>query len=319
MNLQQNIPLKNYSNYKIGGMAKYFVQVETTEELKEVLRLANSLAQDKIAILGSGTNVLINDKGFDGLVILNRIGGITEGEGGNLTVGSGTLVRDLLAHCAENSLTGLEWAGGLPGTIGGAVRGNAGAFKGEIKDIVVAVESLDLKTASNVADAFNEKIRNNAQCQFTYRNSIFKSGDGVNEFITHVILALTLGDKKEIEEKIQQKVDYRNNRHPMDYPSIGSIFKNIPLDSLSHELQKEFAPFVKMDPFPAVPTTKLLALCDLKGRRVGDAMISDKHPNFIINVDNATAEDVKALIEIAKQAVKEKYNLVLEEEIIYLN
>lgn len=319
INFQQNIPLKNYSNYKIGGSARLFAEVESTEELKEILRLAKSSAVDNIAILGSGTNVLISDEGFDGLVILNKIGGIVEGEGGNLTIGSGTLVRDLLEYCTENALTGLEWAGGLPGTIGGAVRGNAGAFKGEIKDIVVEVESLDLKTASNTADALGEKIRNNTQCQFAYRNSIFKSGDGVNEFITHVTLVLTLGDKKEIEEKIQQKIDYRNNRHPMEYPSLGSTFKNIPLDSLSHELQKEFSSFVKTDPFPIVPTTKLLALCDLKGKRLGGAMISDKHPNFIVNIDNANAGDVKSLIEIAKQAVKEKYGIILEEEIVYLN
>ena len=312
MNLQQNIPLKNYSSYKIGGPANFFVEVESVEELKEVLRLARLSALDMIAILAGGTNVLISDEGFDGLVILNRIGGIIEGEGSNLTVGSGTLVSDFLAYCTENSFSGFEWAGGLPGTIGGAIRGNAGAFKGEIKDAVVGVESLDLKT-------LNEKIRNNAECQFAYRNSIFKSGEGIYEFITHVILALSLGAKKEIEEKIRQKVDYRNNRHPMDYPNIGSIFKNIPLNLLSNDLQKEFSSIVKTDPFPVVSTTKLLALCGLKGRMAGGAMISDKHPNFIINVNNAMASDVKALIEIAKQTIKEKYGIFLEEEIVYLD
>src|SRR3989344_4354947 len=272
MNLQQNIPLKNYSSYKIGGPAKFFVEVESVEELKEVLRLARLSALDMIAILAGGTNVLISDEGFDGLVILNRIGGIIEGEGSNLTVGSGTLVSDFLAYCTENSFSGFEWAGGLPGTIGGAIRGNAGAFKGEIKDAVVGVESLDLKT-------LNEKIRNNAECQFAYRN----------------------------------------NRHPMDYPNIGSIFKNIPLNLLSNDLQKEFSSIVKTDPFPVVSTTKLLALCGLKGRMAGGAMISDKHPNFIINVNNAMASDVKALIEIAKQTIKEKYGIFLEEEIVYLD
>ena len=308
MNLQENVLLKNYSNYKIGGPAKHFIEVESTEELKDVLRLVNSQAQDKIAILGGGTNVLISDEGFDGLIILNRIKGI-EREGGNLRIGSGTSIQDILEYCIENSLSGLEWAGGLPGTIAGAVRGNAGAFKGETKDNVVEVESLGLEN-------LNEKIRNNAQCQFGYRNSIFKSGEGLDEFITHVVLELTLGDQEEIKEKIKQKIDYRNN--PMNYPSLGSTFKNISLDSLSPGLQKEFAEIVKIDPFPIVPTTKLLALCGLKGKRVGGAMISDKHPNFIVNIDNATAKDVKALIEIAKQIIREKYNLSLEEEIIYL-
>lgn len=310
INFQKNILLKGYSNYKIGGPAKLFVEIETTEELKEILRSAKQNQDLKVFILGGGTNILIGDEGFDGLVILNKIQGI-ERDGDNFRVGSGVLVKDILDYCIENSLSGLEWAGGLPGTLGGAIRGNAGAFKGETKDNVVQVESLDLKT-------LNERTRTNAECQFVYRDSVFKSADGIYEFITHAVLKLALGDQDEIREKIQQKIDYRNNRHPMNYPNIGSTFKNIPLNSLSQDLQKEFGQFVKTDPFPIVPTTKILALCDLKGKRIGGAMISDKHPNFIVNVDNATAEDVKALVAIAKEAVKEKYGIYLEEEIIYL-
>lgn len=307
MSFQKRVLLKNYSSYKIGGPAKFFAEAGSIRELEEILRSA----RDDIFVLGEGTNILISDQGFDGLVIHNKIKGI-EGKDANLRVGSGVLVKDFLDYCLKNSLSGFEWAGGLPGTMGGAVRGNAGAFKGETKDSVVKVESLDTKTLSG-------QTRNNTQCQFAYRNSIFKSGEGVNEFITYVTLRLTSGNKKEIGEKIAQKVDYRNNRHPMDFPSIGSMFKNISLDSLSNELRKEFSAIVKTDPFPLVPVTKLLAFCGLKGRRVGGAMISDKHPNFIVNVDNAKSKDVKTLIEIAKQAVKEKYKILLEEEIIYLS
>jgi len=311
MKFQENVFLKSYSNYKIGGPAKYFVEVGFVEELREVLRLAKSLSQDKIAILGGGTNVLISDEGFDGLVIYNKIEGIEE-EGDNLVVGSGVLVKDLLNYCIENLLSGLEWAGGLPGTVGGAVRGNAGAFKGETKDNVVRVQSLNLKT-------LDEIVRENRECKFGYRNSIFKSGDGIYEFITHVVLGLAAGDKEEIEGKIRQKIEYRRNRHPLNYPNIGSIFKNIPLVSLSHRLQKELSAFVKTDPFPVVSASKLIVLCDLKGKRIGDAMISEKQPNFIVNVGNAKTEDVKALIRMIKQAVKNKYDILLEEEIIYLN
>ncbi len=311
MNLQRNIPLKNFSNYKIGGHAKLFAQVQTTEELKEILRLANSLAQDKIAILGGGTNVLISDEGFKGLVIHNKIEGINILED-SIEVGSGVLIKDLLDFCIENYLSGLEWAGGLPGTVGGAIRGNAGAFKGEIKDSVLEVRSLDMKGLGEITRAQEE-------CGFGYRNSTFKSGEGVNEFITFVTLSFEKGNKEEIRQKIQEKIDYRINRHPMDMPSIGSTFKNIPLNFLSDSLQKEFAVFVKTDPFPVVPTTKILALCGLKGRKVGGAMISEKHPNFIVNIDNAKASDVEALIEIAKNEVWEKYGINLEEEIKYLD
>jgi len=310
VNFQKNVFLKDYSNYKIGGPAKLFVEVETTDELKEILRRAQD-DNEKIFILGGGTNVLIGDGTFDGLVIHNKIEGINIVADG-LEMGSGVLVKDLLDYCIENSLSGLEWAGGLPGTIAGAVRGNAGAFKGEIKDNVVEVRSIDIKS-------LEEKIRLSGECSFGYRNSIFKSGIGENEFITHAVLGLIEGDKEEIKQKIQEKIDYRINRHPMNYPNIGSTFKNIPLSSLSEILQKEFAPYVKPDPFPIVPTTKLLALSGLKGKRIGDAMISDKHPNFIVNLDNATEKDVKTLIEIARAAIKEKYNIFLEEEIIYLS
>jgi UDP-N-acetylmuramate dehydrogenase len=309
MNFQEKVLLKNYSNYRIGGPAKFFVEVCSDDDLREALRLAKSQGLDRIAILGGGTKILINDEGFDGLVIYNRIGGIKR-KGNDLEVGSGVLVKDLLDYCIENSLSGLEWAGGLPGTIGGAVRGNAGSFGGETKDNVVLVESLDFKT-------LDKKVRSNSQCRFGYRNSIFKTTVNA-EFITHVTLKLTSGSRDEIEAKIGEKTDYRNTHQPLDYPSIGSTFKNIPLDSLPKNLQKEFSSIIKTDPFPVVLVTKILALCGLKGRRVGDAMISEKHPNFIINTGKATAKDVKALIEIAKQEVKKKYGIDLQEEIIYL-
>ena len=155
------------------------------------------------------------------------------------------------------------------------------------------------------------------QCEFGYRNSIFKSKK-LPEFITYVTLKLMPGDKEKIKEAIQQKIDYRNIHQPMDVPSIGSTFKNIPLDSLSTKLQHEFSAIIKNDPFPIVPVTKLLSLAGLKGRRIGGAMISDKHPNFIVNIDNAKAQDIKELIKIAKETVKEKYGITLEEEIVYL-
>jgi len=310
MNLQKNVLLKNYSNYKIGGPAKFFVEVKSVEELQEALEYARDNSE-KVFILGGGTNILISDEGFKGLIIYNKIVGIKR-ERENLIVGSGVSIKDLLNFCVENSLSGFEWAGGLPGTIAGAVRGNAGAFKGEIKDSVVKVESFDTKT-------FVQKARTNKECKFGYRSSIFKTKEAVLEFITHVVLRLVIGDKNEIEKRIQQEINYRFSRHPMEHPSIGSTFKNISLDSLPQNLQKEFTLIVKNDPFPAVLTTKILALCNLKGRRVGGAMISEKHPNFIVNVDNAKASDVKTLIKIAKQAVREKYNILLEEEIIYLN
>ncbi len=305
LDIKSNVLLKDYSNYKIGGPARLFAEVETVEDLSGAQRFAQN---DRVFVLGGGTNLLISDKGFDGCIIHNNIKGFNKAEGG-LEVGSGVLIKDLLDFCIENSLSGLEWAGGLPGTVGGAVRGNAGAFGGETKDNIAQVKSLDLLG--------EEKERSNEECNFGYRNSVFKL-DVTSEIITTVVFNLKEGNKIDIQKQIQEKIDYRNLKHPMNYLNIGSTFKNIPFNSLSHDLQKEFAPFVKTDPFFVVPTTKLLALCGLKGRKVGGAMISDKHPNFIVNIDNAKAEDVKELIKIAKESVKQKYGIGLEEEIIYL-
>lgn len=304
--MQKNIPLKNYSNYGIGGRALFFLEVSNPKELEK----ENLEKFDKIFILGGGTNVLIDDRGFDGLVIHDRLDSIVEKEN-LLHVGSGVLLPDVIQYCINHELSNLEWAGGLPGTVGGAVRGNAGAFGREIKDIVLEVESMDL---------FTKKIhkKSNRECKFGYRSSIFKT-ERNSELITSVTLQLQKGDKDQIRKLTEEKIEYRKNRHPLEYPNIGSTFKNIALSSLSENLQKEFKDYVKNDPFPVVTTTKLLALAGLKGRRVGDAQISDKHPNFIVNLGNAKSSDVLQLVELAKRAVKDKWGIDLEEEIFYLN
>jgi len=314
--IRQNVSLKDYSNYKIGGPAAYFLEISTKEELTEGLKewkkLSSLFPEDKqkIFVLGKGTNILISDKGFNGLVIHNNIFGIERKEN-DLIVGAGVLVSQILSFCIENQLSGLEWAGGLPGTIGGAVRGNAGAFGGEVKDRVKEVVSLDL-------NILKEKKRANLECLFDYRYSVFKSDQGKNEIILSVALRLQTGDGEAIRKSIQEKIDYRNTKHPMEYPNIGSTFKNVKVESVPENWKKELAQYVKRDPFPVFPSAKLLFLANVKGKKTGDAMISDKHPNFIVNLGNATSSDVRTLISFAKNAVKEKFNIELEEEIMYL-
>lgn len=301
MTIQQNIPLKNFSNYKIGGLAKFFVQINTQQELDDI----DFSKYKNIFVLGGGTNVLFPDDGFDGLVVRNNIKGIVQ-KNNELHLGAGEQIEDILSFCIQNSLSGLEWAGGLPGTIGGAVRGNAGAFKGEIKDSVLEVRSFNIRTKKFTS-------RNNKQCEFGYRMSFFKKNP--DEVITLVILKLTKGDKSLIEQQTQEKIDYRNLKHPMDYPNIGSTFKNIPLDRVSDKQKEEFAAFIKNDPFPVVFVTKLLALAGLKGKKEGDAQISEKHPNFIVNLGNAKSSDVLQLVQLMKKTIKSKWGIDLEEEI----
>lgn len=302
MKIQKNVSLASQSNYKIGGPAKFFAEISSENDIEDLPKVV------RIFVLGSGTNILFNDARFDGLVIKNNIKEIKRNEN-KLIIGGGELVSDILDFAIENSLSGLEWAGGLPGTIGGAVRGNAGAFGGEIKDSVVEVQSINLKTGEKIK-------RSNKECDFKYRWSIFKKNP--DEIITSVTLLLKPGKKEEIKKVAEEKIEYRQNRHPLEYPNIGSTFKNIPYDKLPEKLQTEFKSYIKTDPFPVIPTTKLLALADLKGKRMGDAQISDKHPNFIVNLGNAKASDVLALVKIAKETIKNKWGIELEEEILIL-
>jgi UDP-N-acetylmuramate dehydrogenase len=307
---QKDVDLKTHSNYKIGGLARQFCNPKNVEELKAAVQKA---WKDKlpIFILGGGTNLLINDAGFNGLVIKPEINKL-QVSGVRCQVGAGVLMSEFLNFLISRGLSGMEWAGGLPGTVGGAIRGNAGAFGGETKDLVKEVVSLDV--SGRTPKIFKRK---NSECKFGYRNSIYKINDG-KEIILEATFELKKGDKKAIKQAIEEKIKYRKERHPMEHPNIGSIFKNVDLRIVPKKLHEQFATVVKKDPFPVVPTAYLISECGLKGVSWGGAMISPKHPNFIVNVLDAKAEDVKTLIKLVKAAVKEKYGIRLEEEVIYV-
>nr|MBP9717047.1 UDP-N-acetylmuramate dehydrogenase [Candidatus Levybacteria bacterium] len=202
-------------------------------------------------------------------------------------------------------------AGGLPGTVGGGIRGNAGAFLGEMEDGLIEVTSIDINT-------LKIKKRNKKECLFGYRQSVFKSGNGKNEIILSVKYKLKKGKREEIKKKTQEKIDYRIDRHPLDLPSIGSTFKNIDVKKVPKKVLEEFKNSIKPDPFPVIPVAKLLVSLDYKGREIGGAKFSEKHPNFIVNFNNAKAKDVIALVNLAKKEIKEKYDIKLEEEIMII-
>lgn len=309
--LKRNIPLSNLSNIKIGGPAAYFSEFSSKEDLIEILSDWREInpEMDKIIVLGDGTNILFNDKGHDGLVLKNSIDFIDRSDN-LIEVGSGTKFSKLLDFCVENSLSGLEWAGGLPGTVGGAVRGNAGAYGGETKDNVLSVISLDIKT-------LQEKTRLNPQCKFGYRDSIFKSG-GIYEIILSAKIGLKRGGADEIIKSIDERKNHRQEKHPLDLPNLGSTFKNIPLDFISEDLKEKYKNSIKKDPFPIFPSTKLLAVVGLGGKTIGGAKFSEKHPNFIVNFNNAKSSDVRCLIDFAKAEVLSKFGVKLEEEILVL-
>ncbi|MBS3903423.1 MAG: UDP-N-acetylmuramate dehydrogenase [Anaplasmataceae bacterium] len=306
--LKKNVSIASIGNYQIGGFAKYLSE---PKNLKEAQRAVQWARKSKINILvwGSGTNILPRDEGFDGLIIHPHLLELKVGKS-KVIVGSGVLVSDLLKFTIRKKLSGLEWAGGLPGTIGGAIRGNAGCFGGEIKDSIQSVTSLNIKTG--LVKTFTKE-----QCRFGYRQSIFKRQDN-----QHLILSATFklhpGKPLEIREKIEERIAYRLNRHPMDYPNIGSMFKNVPWKKIPSKFKSQFKPRIKKDPFPVIPTAILLSECQLRGKTIGGAKISEKHPNFIINFKKAKAREVRELLRIMKTKVYQKFGIQLELEVIIL-
>lgn len=308
MLIERTKPLKEISNYKIGGNANLFCLTESLDDLREAVALSKT-RDLPIFVLASGTNVLISDEYLNYLIIKPDFKKI-EIKDNVVTVGAGVGVGGLLNYLIEYSFSGLEWAGGLPGTFGGAVRGNAGAFKGEIKDNLLSVTSFNIKTGAT-------RIFSKEECSLSYRDSIFKKAKG-EEIIMEATLELQKGDRQRIKESIAEKINFRNDKHPMEYPSLGSMFKNIPLESIPTEDRHKYASVMKFDPVPVVPVAYFMSEAGLKGATVGGAQISSKNANFIVNLGGARANDVCSLINLAEQQLKAQFGVVAEPEIEFL-
>ena len=286
MKFRKNVSLAKYTTFKIGGPAKYFYIAKTKQDLIKAIKAAKELGLP-FFVLGGGSNLLVSDKGFDGLVInfqFSISNFLPLKAGFKVVVGAGLPLGKLVSASAEKSLTGLEWAVGIPGTIGGAIRGNAGAFGSSISDIVKEVE---------VFDVVELRIKNYelSDCEFEYRDSIFKHNS--NLIILSAEIQLKKGDKKVIENKIKKNLQQRKKTQPLGFPSAGSIFKN----------PKGFS------------AGELIEKCGLKGKKINGAQISEIHSNFIVNLGKAKSKDVEKLIKLIKQKVKQKFGIVLEEEI----
>jgi len=316
---KENVSLSKFSHYKIGGPARFFFEAKSEKDVVWAVKEAKK-RKLPVFILGGGTNLLISDAGFDGLVLRPDLRDIKV-KGTKITVGAGMPMTDLLKNAVTHSLSGLEWAGGLPGTVGGAIRGNAGCFGGETKDSIVSVRSFDTKTMKIVT-------RKASACAFAYRASVFKKKNGA-EIILGATFAFAKGNKKEIAWVIKERIDYRKERHPLEHPNIGSIFKNVPLYAVHKKgsarykkaLRDAALTFrgsqfsVKNDPFPVIFAAKLISESGLRGVSAGGAMISPKHTNFIVNVLGAGSQDVVDLIVLTKAEVRRKFGVGLEEEI----
>lgn len=277
-------PMKKHTSFKIGGTADEFVKVTNELELKEAIEYAKQ-KKLKITIFGNGSNLLVLDKGIRGLVIKIEIQTIKierKEEYAEIIVGSGYKTMALGIKLMNEELSGFEELSGIPGTIGGAIFMNAGAYGKEIKDINLSTRCMDYD--GNIFELSNKEQ------EFEYRSSVFNKKDYI---ILETRLRLEYGKKEEIKKKMDEYLSSRKEKQPIEYPSAGSTFK-----------RKE-----------GVITAKLIDECGLKGFQIGGAKVSEKHAGFIINYDNATAKDVIDLIKYVKEKVDEKYGIKIKEEI----
>lgn len=278
---RENEPMCRHTTFRIGGPARYFFIPKRKEEIKLLLDYCRA-EEKRYFVLGNGSNVLFADEGFDGIVISigDYMNNITA-EGHSIYAEAGALLSKTAAFAAKHALTGMEFAAGIPGSIGGAIVMNAGAYGGEMKDIVSFADILE-------ADGTIRRYDREA-LGFGYRKSVV---DG-QKIVLGVALELQEGDTEMIGRKMDELKAARISKQPLEYPSAGSAFKRP---------EGYFA-------------AKLIDDSGLRGCRVGGAMVSEKHCGFVINYENATAADVTALLEVVRKTVYEKYQVMLEPEV----
>ena len=280
--LRENVLLSEYSTFRIGGPARYLIEVDNAEDLKKVIQKVLELNLQFI-VIGGGSNILFSSKGYNGLVIVFKSNNTFSINDNLIEVNASVSLNYLVNKL--NNYTGLEWAVGIPGTVAGAINGNAGAFGGEMSELIKQVKVLEVKDNQIIEKDFSKE-----DCKFSYRNSIFKNNP--NLIITSAILELKKDSEENVKQKIKNNLSKRMSKQPKGF-SIGSIFKN----------GEDFS------------AGELIEKAGLKGLQIGDAKISDEHANFIINLGKATSDDVLELIKIVKKEVKEKFSIDLEEEI----
>lgn len=290
INITLSEPLRNHTTFRIGGPADYFVCASDVLVIKSVILLAKQ-HEVPYFILGNGSDLLFSDAGYRGVVIKiiesnEEVQFIEKDDMVYVTGSAGILLSKFAMLIAEKSLTGFEFAAGIPGSLGGAVFMNAGAYDGEIKDVIVC--------ATVLTEDGEVKTLSKEELQLSYRSSIIQKEKYI---VIDVTFAFEYGNKEDIINKINDLNQRRKDKQPLEYPSAGSTFKRP---------EGYFA-------------GKLIMDAGLRGHRVGDAMVSEKHCGFIINAGNATADEVKQLIREVVQIVEEKFGVTLEPEVRIIN
>lgn len=286
-NAQYGVAMSTMTTFKIGGAAGLYIEAETKKQLSSLIKYMNDNKIDYI-VLGKGSNVLVNDNGIDKVVI--KLKGefceVSMLDDTTIYCGAGLSLAGLCKEAESKSLSGLEFAWGIPGSVGGAAFMNAGAYGGEMKDVLYSVTHIDKHGKLGVIKS--------SDLDLGYRHSIYK----VNGFtIIGVTLKLKLDSKNSIRERMDNYMGRRKDKQPLEFPSAGSVFRRPEGNYAGALIEK----------------------CGLKGKSVGGAQVSPKHAGFIVNTGSATAEDVKNLVALIQKTVKKETGYSLQREIIFLD
>lgn len=285
-NIKYNEQMKGHTTTKVGGPCDCLVEPTSIEEIQKILEYVkeNNL---EYYVIGKGSNLLVKDEGYRGLIIkiTDKFSDV-EINNEYIKVYSGCSVPKLAQIAKQNELSGLEFACGIPGSVGGGIRMNAGAYGSEMVNVVDKVGYLDEN--GNLIEISNDEAK------FTYRHSMFV--DHPEYIVVYAIYKLEKGKLEEISAKMETNMNSRKEKQPLEYPNFGSVFK------------RPEGYFVG----------KLVDDCNLKGYKIGGAQVSTKHSGFIVNVDSATCKDVLDLIEYVKKTVYKKFNVMLQEEVVIL-
>jgi UDP-N-acetylmuramate dehydrogenase len=301
--IQENIPLAPLTTFNIGGASKYFVSVSSQQDILEALQYVKE-HRLSLFVLGGGSNILFSDDGFDGLIIKLENHDITV-NGTIITTGAGAKLSEVVSYAGKHALSGVELLAGIPGSVGGAVRGNAGAFGVEIGSLVTRVICLNIKTLET-------NILDKETCAFAYRQSFFKTNP--QWLILSVDITLMRAEGSDDLIRIaRETIAKREAKHPQNLLCAGSFFMNPFV--LDPKLQDEFFQDTGVRSRDGkLPAGWLIDHVDLRGKRIGGAQVSEIHPNYLINTGNATAEDILILSSIIKQRVRTQLGIELKEE-----
>lgn len=278
-------PMNRHTTFRVGGEAECMAVVETKEELSQLISYLGRIEQEYF-VLGNGSNLLVGDKGYRGIIVklgprLSAVGV----EKNHIAAGAGALLSKVAAAARDAGLSGLEFAAGIPGSIGGAIVMNAGAYGGEMKQVVQMVRVIDKEGEILTLD--------NDTMEFGYRTSIIRDRPFI---VLGVVLKLTPGNKEEIGARMEELMKQRKSKQPLEYPSAGSTFK-------------------RPEGYYA---GKLIMDAGLRGYRIGGAQVSEKHCGFVINRGGASAADIREVIEEVQERVKDRFHVRVEPEVIFL-